>query len=113
MKTLSCAAAFCLVAAPALAAAHLIRSQPHDGARIKPPRHIVLTFNEALEPAFSGAILLDQEGRNRTSEPVRIDGRVITLTPRRLKPGRYTINWNAVGPDGKSRSGRIYFTVRR
>ncbi len=112
MKILSCAAVFCLVAGPALAAAHLIRAQPANGARIKSPRHIVLTFSEALEPAFSGAILLDQDGRNQSGEPVRIDGRVMRLAPNRLAPGRYTISWNAVGYDGKLRSGRIHFTVR-
>ena len=112
MKILSCAAVFCLIAAPALAAAHLVRSRPHDGARIKSPRHIVLNFNEALEPAFSGAILLDQQGRNRTGEPVKIDGRIMRLSPRRLTPGRYTVSWNAAGPDGKSRAGRLHFTVR-
>ncbi len=112
MKILSCAAALCLVAAPALAAAHLVKVQPPNGARIKSPRHIVLTFSEALEPAFSGAILLDQQGRNRTGEPVRIDGRIMRFSPHRLAPGRYTISWNAVGYDGHARSGRIHFIVR-
>ena len=112
MKILSCAAAICLVAAPALAAAHLIKALPANGVRIKSPRHIVLTFSEALEPAFSGAILLDQDGRNQTGEPVRIDGRIMRLAPHRLAPGRYTISWNVVGYDGSPRNGRIHFTVR-
>jgi methionine-rich copper-binding protein CopC len=113
MKFLSCAAMLCLVAAPAFASAHLVRSVPANGAKIKAPRRIVLTFSEALEPAFSGAMVLDKEGRNLTGEPVRFSGRTMTLRPDRLKPGRYLLSWHSVGHDGKRQDGRLHFTIRR
>ena len=112
MKILLWTAAFCLAAAPAFANARLIKSSPANGARIKAPHHIVLTFSEPLEPAFSGALLLDQEGRNLTGEPVKIDARVITLSPGHLAPGPYMVTWHSVGHEGKRLDGRLHFTVR-
>jgi methionine-rich copper-binding protein CopC len=112
MKILSCAAAFCLAATPAFANAHLTKSSPVNGAKIKSPHHIALTFSEALEPAFSGALLLDADGRNLTGEPVKVSGRMMTLSPGPLDPGPYTVSWHSVGHEGKRLEGRIQFTVR-
>jgi len=112
MKFLSCAAALCLVAAPAFANAHLTKSSPANGAKIKSPHRVVLTFSEALEPAFSGALLLDSDGRNLSGEPVKVSGRVITLSPAPLEPGPYTVSWHAVGHEGKRLEGRVHFTIR-
>ncbi|HEY4275862.1 MAG TPA: copper resistance protein CopC [Rhizomicrobium sp.] len=113
MKFLSCVAMLCLVTAPAFASAHLVRSVPINGAKVKAPRRIVLTFNEAVEPAFSGAMVLDDTGRNLTGEPVRFSGRTMSLRPDRLEPGHYQVSWHSVGHDGKRREGRVRFTVRR
>ena len=113
MKFLSCVAMLCLVAGPAFASAHLVRSTPANGAKVKAPRRIVLTFSEALEPAFSGAMVLDQDGHNLTGEPVRFSGRTMSLRPQRLEPGRYLLSWHSVGHDGKRRDGRVHFIVRR
>lgn len=117
MKFLSCAAivclaVLCLTAWSAFANAHLVKSLPASGAKVKSPRHIVLTFNEALEPAFSGALLLDAEGRNLSGEPVKVDGRVIALRPEKLEPGAYVVSWHAVGHEGRRMEGRVRFTVR-
>jgi len=112
MKFLSCAAALCFFAGPALANAHLVKSSPANGAKIKSPHRIVLSFSEALEPAFSGALLLDQDGRNLSGEPVKVSGRLISLIPPRLEPGRYVVSWHSAGHEGKRLEGRIRFTVR-
>ena len=101
-----------LLASPALAQAKLVKSAPAAGAKVKPPRHIVLTFSEALEPAYSGALLLDGDGRNVSGGPIAIDGVRMSLTPERLAPGRYRVEWHAVGHEGKHSDGRIAFTVR-
>jgi len=112
MKFLSCAAILCLIAAPALANARLVKSNPANGAKVKSPHRIVLTFSEALEPAFSGALLLDQDGRNLNGEPVKVSGRLITVTPGKLEPGRYIVSWHSAGHEGKRLEGRVHFTVR-
>ena len=80
MKFLSCVAMLCLVASPALANARLIKSSPANGAKVRSPHRIVLTFSEALEPAFSGALLLDKDGRNLNGDPVKVSGKLITIT---------------------------------
>jgi methionine-rich copper-binding protein CopC len=107
------ALAFAALATPALAHAHLVKSMPAKGAAIKSPKHVVLTFSEALEPAFSGALLLDAEGRNLSGGPVKIDGSVMTLTPDRLAPGRYSVNWHAVGHDTHRSEGEFAFIVTK
>ena len=112
MKSLSLIAMMLVAATPALAHARLIKSQPAEGARIKSPLHIVLSFSEALEPAFSGALLIDKEGRNLSGEPVKINGRLMTLSPVHLEPGDYTVSWHSVGHDTHRLEGRIHFTVR-
>jgi len=102
----------CLIASPALANARLIKSSPANGAKVKAPHRIVLTFSEALEPAFSGALLLDQDGRNLNGDPVKVSGKLITITPERLEPGRYVVSWHSAGHEGKRLEGRVHFTVR-
>ena len=105
----------CLVlmaaATPAFAHAHLVKSTPGPSAKTKTPRHVVLTFSEALEPAFSGALLMDKEGRNFTGGPVKVNGTLMTLTPDRLAPGRYHVSWHAVGHDTHRTEGEFAFTV--
>lgn len=112
MKTLSLSVLLLAAATPALAHAHLIKSTPAEGAKVKSPAHIVLSFGEALEPAFSGALLMDKDGRNLTGEPVKINGKLMTLSPGHLEPGAYTVSWHAVGHDTHRLEGRIHFTIR-
>jgi methionine-rich copper-binding protein CopC len=103
--------ALVLAASPALAHAHLQKSMPAANAKIPSPRHVVLNFSEALEPAFSGALLLDKDGRNLTGAPVKVDGPVMTLTPGHLAPGRYKVAWHSVGHDTHRLDGEFSFTV--
>ena len=114
MKTLSLSVLLLLAftAAPAFAHARLIKSQPGEGAHIKSPARIVLTFSEALEPAFSGALLMDKDGRNLSGEPVKVSGRTITLKPGHLEPGTYIVSWHSVGHDAHRLEGRLHFRVR-
>ena len=113
MKFLSCFLLLILSATPALANARLIKSIPANGAKVRAPSRIQLTFSEALEPAFSGALLLDQDGRDLTADPVRIDGPILRLRPSlRLPAGSYVVSWHSVGHEGRRLDGRIHFTVR-
>ena len=114
MKSLSLSALLLLAAtiSPAFAHARLVKALPTDGAHVKSPAHITLTFSEALEPAFSGALLMDKDGRNLSGEPAKISGRVITLTPGHLEPGDYLVSWHSVGHDAHRLEGRLHFRVR-
>ena len=107
--------ALCLLpvlVSPALAHAQLKASTPGKNAVVKSPEHIVLRFSEALEPAFSGALLLDDDGRNVTGAPVKVDGPLMTLTPGKLAPGIYHVSWHSVGHDTHRLEGEFRFTVK-
>jgi methionine-rich copper-binding protein CopC len=104
--------ALCFLAAPALADATLQKTSPARGAKVKSPAHVTLHFSEALEPAFSGALLLDSDGRNVSGAPVKIDGTELVMTPGPLAPGVYHVAWHAVGHDTHRREGEFSFTVR-
>jgi methionine-rich copper-binding protein CopC len=101
-----------LLATPAFAHARLQKSMPAANAKVKSPQHIVLHFSEALEPAFSGALLLDQDGRNVSGAPVVVDGPLMTLTPGHLAAGIYHVSWHSVGHDTHRLDGDFSFTVK-
>ncbi len=103
---------FALLATPAFAHAHLQKSTPAANSKVASPQHIVLRFSEALEPAFSGALLLDQDGRNVSGAPVVIDGPLMTLTPGKLVAGVYHVSWHSVGHDTHRMDGDFNFTVK-
>ena len=98
------------VTMPAWAHAKLISSDPAANASVKPPKWIKLTFAETLEPAFSGAELIDAAGKN---VPVSksVGGTTITLLPLTLRPGAYTVTWHSVGRDTHRVSGSFGFKV--
>jgi methionine-rich copper-binding protein CopC len=104
--------ALLLLATPAFAHAHLQKSMPAANSKVASPKHVVLHFSEALEPAFSGALLLDQDGRNVSGAPVAIDGPLMTLNPGKLVPGVYHVSWHSVGHDTHRLDGDFSFTVK-
>jgi copper resistance protein C len=101
-----------LLAGPAFAHSHLQKSEPAANAKVRSPGHITLHFSESLEPAFSGALLLDKDGRNVSGAPVKIDGPLMTLTPGPLPPGVYKVSWHSVGHDTHRLDGNFSFTVK-
>jgi hypothetical protein len=101
-----------LLAVPAFAHARLLKSNPASGAKVVSPARITLRFSEALEPAFSGALLLDSDGRNVSGAPVKIDGPELVMTPGPLSPGVYRVAWHSVGHDTRRRDGEFSFTVK-
>jgi methionine-rich copper-binding protein CopC len=104
--------ASCLLIQPAFAGAALQKSSPAAGARVASPVHVTLHFSQALEPAFSGALLLDSDGRNVTGAPVKIDGTEVVMTPGPLAPGVYHVAWHSVGHDTHRLEGEFSFTVK-
>ena len=99
-----------LAASPALAHARLTSSDPAANASVKSPKLIKLTFSESLEPAFSGADLIDAAGK---TVPVSksVGGATITLLPLTLKPGAYKVSWHSVGHDTHRMAGSFSFKV--
>jgi methionine-rich copper-binding protein CopC len=99
-----------LLAGPALAHARLVASVPEAGGRSADVDKVVLHFSEKLEPAFSGAQLVDQ-AQKPLATPIVIAGDSITLVTPQLKPGRYRVYWHSVGQDTHRMEGSFQFTV--
>jgi copper transport protein len=105
-----------LVAVP-MAAGHaqLVATTPADDAVLaRPPRSIVLRFNEPVESAFGSVRAYDSEARRvddgRISRPnERSVGVGIT---RFLARGTYTVTWHVVSADSHPVSGAFVFHVR-
>ena len=99
-----------LAASPAFAHARLTGSDPAADAKIKAVKMIKLSFSEKLEPAFSGASLIDATGK-AIPVPSSVAGKVITLLPMALKPGRYKVGYHSVGHDTHRITGSLSFEV--
>jgi methionine-rich copper-binding protein CopC len=99
-----------LFALPAGARTALQSSDPAEGAKVGESTKITLRFSGALQPAKSGAALLDASGK---TVPVAsaVSLRTITLLPFHLRPGPYRIEWHSLGQDQTSAKGAIGFTV--
>lgn len=101
-----------------LAAAHAVlkASQPQSGAVLDAsPPHIVLTFNEKVELAFSNVTVTNAKGEDVTSTKATPDASnpaVLTLPVPPLSAGAYTVKWAVAGHDGHRRTGEFKFTVK-
>jgi methionine-rich copper-binding protein CopC len=100
----------------ALAHPALLTASPSPGALLDaPPKEIVLTFSEKLEPAFSSVKIADSSGRDIVSSKGRADPAAssrLQLTLPVLEAGAYTVHWIAVGHDAHPGKGDYIFTVK-
>jgi methionine-rich copper-binding protein CopC len=110
MRNILPIAFFVLLAQPAFAHARLVKSVPEAGGRSTDVDKVILHFSERLEPAFSGAQLIDSAQKPVTA-PSAIAGDSITLSTPDLKPGNYRVYWHSVGQDTHRMEGSFQFTV--
>ena len=107
-------AALSLSATSAFAHAHLISSSPAANSTVPTPAVITLTFNDPLEPRFSGFEITDAQNHavNAPSHPDPNNAAVYTATPAHpLAPGLYHVSWHLVAHDGHRMRGAFDFTV--
>lgn len=99
-------------AAPALAHADLVASDPDDGAVLaEPPAAVTLRFSEALDAGKSSFRLVGPLGEVGRAEPSRDSAKVMRLEGLSLAAGAYTIRWTAGSGDGHVERGTLGFTV--
>lgn len=113
MRKLALATAF-LLACVATAAAHamLEHATPSAGNTLaKAPAVLTLQFSEALEPAFSGITIADDNGRDVTAGPPSADGTTMNVPLKPLAPGRYRVHWHAVSVDTHRTEGAYAFRI--
>jgi methionine-rich copper-binding protein CopC len=105
-------AAACLaVGSPADAHAALEQANPRVGSTVATsPAEVRMWFSQALEPAFSGASIVEQAEPKAVVDPKDRKELVIPLI-RPLPPGRYQVKWAVVSVDGHRTEGDFRFTV--
>ena len=102
------------MASPASAHALLERALPPVGSDITgPPRQIVLTFTEGVEPLFSTIELRGPGGSVvPTSKPQSAaDTRQLAIDLPALPGGEYTVIWHATSVDTHKTEGSYRFTI--
>jgi copper resistance protein C len=100
------------VAAPVLAHAELVSSDPEDKAVLDtPPTTITLTFSEGLDAGKSSFVLSGPGGAAGTGRAAKDGATVMTLDGLVLGPGDYTIKWTSAALDGHLERGTLGFTV--
>ena len=106
-----------------LAHSKVVASTPAEGATVKSPRFLSVTFSEAMLPptAAAAVVMTAMPGVENHGEMVirnfttawSSDNKTMTLTLRQpLKPGDYDIRWQAAGADGHRMNGTVRFLVR-
>jgi copper transport protein len=100
-----------LSAAPAWAHASLIASEPRDGAVVaEPPRELVLTFNEPIQPAV--VRLFDPAGGTTLVTSIKALGSKLVVTPpHELVQGTHALSWRVMSADGHPVGGTVIFSV--
>lgn len=79
------------------------------------PKEVTLHFNEKLEAAFSTAKVVDNTGKAVSTERATLneaDPSIMEIALPSLGPGKYTVQFTAVGHDGHRRKGDYAFTVK-
>jgi methionine-rich copper-binding protein CopC len=108
--------AMATAASQACAHALLERALPPVGSAITvPPRQIVLTFTEGVEPLFSTIELRGPGGSVvATSKPRSPPGsnRQLVIELPALARGEYTVIWHAASVDTHKTEGSYRFTIR-
>lgn len=102
-------------AAPALAHAHVVSSNPAANAVIAAPRQVSVTFSEKLVPAFSklDISMASMNMKVRVKTSVSADGKTLTGVPQSgFMKGSYVVNWTAASIDGHKMKGFIPFTIK-
>jgi methionine-rich copper-binding protein CopC len=98
---------------PGLAHAFLQHADPGAGTTLRaPPQRVALSFNEKLEPVFSGVSVTDASGRNVEAGAAVIAGSSIVVPIRSLMPGSYRVSWHAVSVDTHRTEGAYSFMVK-
>ncbi len=109
---------------PTMVSAHtrVTASTPSQGAKVKSPRVVTLTFSEALLPptVATSIVMTAMPGMPNHGEMVIRNftpswsngNRTLKLSLRKpLQAGSYDVRWQAAGDDGHRMKGKISFTV--
>jgi copper transport protein len=110
-------AAAAALALPAAAWAHaaLLRTVPQASGTVNtPPRQVLLTYSEAVEPRFAIVSVTDAAGHQQTAGPPRrspTDVDTLVVPIKRTAQGWYLVYWRVISVDGHPVRGAFTFAV--
>jgi copper resistance protein C len=111
-RFLATTAAFLFCFSAAQAHTHLASSTPAEGAVLaSAPKEIMLHFSEATRLT---AVTIQKEGdkaQKTISALPKAATDHVTLPVEQLAPGKYNVEWRAVGADNHVMKGQLHFTV--
>ncbi|HEY1125028.1 MAG TPA: copper homeostasis periplasmic binding protein CopC [Sphingobium sp.] len=115
--TIALAAAFALLASPALAHPKLLSSTPAANGSAGTVKQITLKFSEGLVGPVSGGTLSMKMGDQNMDMSVKTavakDGKTLVATvPQPLPAGQYIFDWHVVSTDTHRVAGKLAFTVK-
>lgn len=112
IRNLIAAAALFALSSVAGAHTHLKMSMPADNAVLaSPPKQIMLHFSEATR-LTAVSLRKDGEGEQKELKPLPKEPAAdLSIPVAALAPGKYTVNWRAMGKDNHVMSGALHFTV--
>src|SRR5205085_3461644 len=105
------------LALPAAAWAHaaLLRTVPQASGTVNtPPRQVLLTYSEAVEPRFAIVSVTDAAGHQQTAGPPRrspTDVDTLVVPIKRTAQGWYLVYWRVISADGHPVRGAFTFAV--
>jgi copper resistance protein C len=117
LRTMIFAGIAAFAASAAIAHPQVTAAGPAPGSVVKTsPKAIRIQFNEAVEVKFSGIELVNASGQKQatgTAATMANDKKqlVIPVTGE-LAPGKYTVNWHAVGDDTHHVEGKFDFEIK-
>jgi methionine-rich copper-binding protein CopC len=110
------ATAICVHAAPALAHAALVKTEPPRRAVLaKAPTQVRLWFNEEIESAYASLVVLDTSKNPVTEVKPQLapdDQKSIVLPLPELAPGKYSVKFRVLSLDGHVIQSSFDFTVK-
>jgi copper transport protein len=114
---LGLAAVVAALALPAAAWAHaaLLRTVPSASGTVNaPPKQILLTYTEAVEPRFAIVSVTDAAGHQQIARPPHgspTDADTLVVPLKKLTEGWYLVYWRVVSVDGHPVRGAFTFAV--
>ncbi len=105
-------AMLCALAAPALAHAQLLSSEPASNRIVQEaPETIALKFNEAVSPL--SITLIDPMGQKTDLTGQSLGGETVTISlPQNLGTGTHVLSWRVASIDGHPVGSALVFSVR-